>query len=357
MAARNRRLRAAAALGLLAGCVHRLPPAMAPAEVVPVRTDDGWTLALRHYPGPGAPVLLVHGMSASHHNFDFRPEVSLADDLRLRGFDVWVAVLRGDPGSRPPDPARRWAFDFDDHVDHDVPALVDAVLARSGRARLGFVGHSMGGILLYAAMGRQPERIAAGVAISAPATLAEQRAVHRLVRASPVIGRGRIRNRAAVRATAWLGRASPVARLLAEPADMDPAMIRGLAHFAVTDLAKGVQRQVRRWLAAGAILDREGRPLLRPSEVPLLVLTGAGDKIVPSADAEAACALFPDCTALRLGRATGYSADFGHIDIVLGTRSRAEVYPLVGDFLARHLDAGGALADPAEPSPRGEPGR
>ena len=38
---------------LFVGCVHVLEPTLVPDEIVPVRTDDGWSLELRHYPADG----------------------------------------------------------------------------------------------------------------------------------------------------------------------------------------------------------------------------------------------------------------------------------------------------------------
>jgi len=51
---------------LLAACRKLPPPTLEPAAVIPCRTTDGWELDLRRYPGPGEPVLLVHGMGANH---------------------------------------------------------------------------------------------------------------------------------------------------------------------------------------------------------------------------------------------------------------------------------------------------
>lgn len=164
---------------------------MTPDALPTVVTDDGWTLPIRHYAGPGEPVLLVHGLGVNHYNFDWRPDVSLAAWLRDRGWDVWVAELRGDAGTTPPskEAAREWTFE--DHARHDLPAVVDGVLAATGRERLAWVGHSMGGMLLYTALTLMPEKIAAGVAISSPARFTERARVYRMgQRARLLVGGG-----------------------------------------------------------------------------------------------------------------------------------------------------------------------
>ena len=106
-------------------CVKAVPPSMAPDEVHTYSTDDGWVGALRHHPGDGPPVLLVHGMSANHYNWDYAPDVSPVDELVAAGFDVWVPELRGDPGSIGPSKRAHKEFDFDHHAEHDLPAAVD----------------------------------------------------------------------------------------------------------------------------------------------------------------------------------------------------------------------------------------
>src|SRR5688572_17350102 len=141
---------------LLLACVKPLPPTMAPTDTLVYRTADGWEADVRHYPGEGPPVLLVHGMGANHYNWDYRPEVSLAHTLQARGWDVWIPELRGDPGSRAPSRRARSSGTFSDHATLDLPAAVDAVLAATGEDQLYWVGHSMGGMLLYTAVSDYP---------------------------------------------------------------------------------------------------------------------------------------------------------------------------------------------------------
>jgi hypothetical protein len=40
------------------------------------------------------------------------------------------------------------------------------------------------------------------------------------------------------------------------------------------------------------------------------------------------------------GISHGFSADYGHGDLVLGRRAPEELFPLVADFLIRHSTAG-----------------
>src|SRR5262249_3588950 len=135
-------------------------------------TDDGWQLALHRYrpveTSRRHPVVLCHGMGANHIGFDLAPEVSLSRRLAALGFDVDAVDLRGHGGSEPAKfrGPHRWGFSFDDYLYRDVPAALAKVLATSGAPAVHWVGHSMGGILLYAQLAALGSaKLVSGVAI------------------------------------------------------------------------------------------------------------------------------------------------------------------------------------------------
>ena len=143
-------------------------------EIHFVRTSDGWRLALhRHLPrggGSGLPVLLCAGYACNRYFIDYDERYSLARHLAREGFDAWVLELRGRGLSRPdPSCIRPRAWTFDDLAGIDVPAAVEHVAGRTGR-RVAWVGHSMGGMVLYAYLGRHAGTapLAAGVTLAAP---------------------------------------------------------------------------------------------------------------------------------------------------------------------------------------------
>jgi polyhydroxyalkanoate synthase subunit PhaC len=326
---------------ILAGCVHTLEPSMVPDEVVTVTTDDGWRNQLLHYPGDGPPVLLVHGMGANHYNFDFREEVSVAAALQAQGWDVWIPELRGDPGSQPPDRrgARR-SITFDAFAELDLPAAVDEVLARTDRETLYWVGHSMGGMLLYATLADSPERIAAGVTICSPSTFEAVEVPFYLGAARITLGGpGRVRARALARLTHPIGRVNPLFGRVANRANLDWPMANGLAKHALNDISKPLARQALGWVSARSLDRLDGSPWVVPAAVPLLVLGAPLDKIVSVEDVRATCDVFPDCAYRELSVAEGFSADFGHVDPVVGRTAREEVYPLVTEFLGSYRAA------------------
>eukprot|EP00291_Cryptomonas_curvata_P011844 CAMPEP_0172189260 /NCGR_PEP_ID=MMETSP1050-20130122/22418_1 /TAXON_ID=233186 /ORGANISM="Cryptomonas curvata, Strain CCAP979/52" /LENGTH=153 /DNA_ID=CAMNT_0012863921 /DNA_START=321 /DNA_END=779 /DNA_ORIENTATION=+ len=124
------------------------------------------TVATRHQrrQSLAAPVILCHGAFANRVTYDLgagRP--SLAVFLAERGYDVWALELRGHGRSQKPpwlqnvlhqgfnvpngDAEGSWSVMA--YIQHDLPAAVDYVRSRTGAARVHWVGHSMGGIVVY----------------------------------------------------------------------------------------------------------------------------------------------------------------------------------------------------------------
>jgi pimeloyl-ACP methyl ester carboxylesterase len=321
-------------LALLFGCVKPLPPIMTPDGKLVYETQDGWHNEMRHYAGSGEPVLLVHGMAANHYNFDYRPEVSLAAHLQARGFDVWVPGLRGDPGATPPSRLAGRNFDFDDFARLDIPAAIEAVRGATGARKVHMVGHSMGGMLIYAALSLDLP-VASGVTISSPAQFRDLQALKKLIRMTPLFTQylGLTRSRLGVALTRPLRLNGPAIKRLGNPENLDWPTLKGMGQHAVVDLPKDVARQVILWLRTGELVSTEGEPWLTQSRVPMLVLAGSEDFIAPAPDVAHACTVLKRCVYQEIGRSTGFSVDYGHIDIVVGDTAATEVFPLVADFL------------------------
>src|SRR5262245_23421130 len=101
--------------------------------------NDGGTLA---------PVLLVHGFGQNRYAWHL-PARSLANHLARAGFDVFNLDLRGHGRSRHF--GARAPRHVDDYITEDLPYAVEEVLAQSGKRPTFIVGHSLGGLVSYAA--------------------------------------------------------------------------------------------------------------------------------------------------------------------------------------------------------------
>lgn len=323
------------AFALLAcGCAHK-PPNLVPADVLKTTTNDGWELEVRHFPGDGPPLLLVHGMGANHYNWDYRSDVSPIDELQAQGWDVWVAGMRGDPGSTPPNKGAHNQISFTQHAVQDMPAVVDAVLAETGSEQLTWVGHSMGGMLLYTAMKSYPQKLNAGVALGSPATFTSPNHSQAALRRMGFMIAGS-KGRLPMVPMARLGMGLGVMSMLGNKKNLDRPTIRGIARVGLNNMSRATVKEARHWLQERRFCTLDGEDWTAPSDVPILVMGGPKDRIATEPDVAAACAIFSDCRYIKLAESTGFSSDYGHIDPVVGTTAHAEVYPLIFQFLNEH---------------------
>jgi pimeloyl-ACP methyl ester carboxylesterase len=150
-------------------------PAVAPeptAESVKITAADGAVLQGRRLRGGSVPIVLLHGLAASFHQFDLDAEgaPALAQFLARRGCDVWLINLRG--AGRGGDastiaPGRK-SWCADELILEDLPAIAAHVRA-AGVERPFLLGHSLGGMVITAylagAVKIAPANIDAGVRI------------------------------------------------------------------------------------------------------------------------------------------------------------------------------------------------
>lgn len=138
-------------------------------EEIEVATDDGWTLVITRYrprpqpfPQPlrDVPLLLVHGYTQNRRAWSAGEFVK---NMLFFGADLYLLELRGHGKSTPELSRRRaraagteppadldYGWDLDSHLLFDLPAAVAAVKRASGRDKIFYCGHSLGGILGYA---------------------------------------------------------------------------------------------------------------------------------------------------------------------------------------------------------------
>lgn len=125
---------------------------------VPVGSAE--ELHLRHlWVDPaGEPVLFVHGSIENGRIFYSNSGRGLAPFLARRGFDCYVADLRGRGQSRPPI-SRRSRYGQTEAIVEDLSAFASVLEQRRGEARQHWVAHSWGGVLVSSHLARFPQRI------------------------------------------------------------------------------------------------------------------------------------------------------------------------------------------------------
>lgn len=319
-------------------------------------TDDGWRLALHRFvpdgPARRHPLLLVHGLAANRLTFDLNEHYSLARAARQRGFDVYILELRGAGVTQAPEGADRsqYEWSFYDYAERDLPTAIATVLERSRAPALHGLGHSMGGMLFYSAGVRARAELRSITAIGAPIMSqlqlgARERSLLQVAASltpaatlTPTAQRRVPLRRLLGAALRYMPMSARLADgILLNSANCEPAVVARMAREGIEDLPLRLLRDIIQHMGRPPI---PGGPFafeaqLAGIEVPVLVIAGAADRLAPPAAVAAAAAQLRGA-AVRyhaMGLAQGLSAEYGHVDLLLGRRAPEEIYPRILDFL------------------------
>jgi len=326
--------------------------------IVRAETADGWRLALgiRLPRGEGRlpPVLLVHGLSANRWTLDAGVErFSLASHLARQGFRTFALDLRGHGDSRDaPRHARSRTWTFDDYVTRDVPAALEAIRRATGEDRVLWVGHSLGAVAGMVACQLHPERVAALVSLAGPMSFDAEGPVARYLGWGFLVD-GRFNRTLARMAAPYAGTVHPVAAEIAvNGRNMDRPVFQRFMANAIEDVPAGVFLQVADWVMRDACCSadrtRDYRAGLAGCRQPALFVSAARDALAPPAVVRKAFDLWGgEKELVELEVAKGFSADYGHTDLLLGKDAPREVFPAVLGWLVAR----------SRPVRRGEEGR
>ena len=255
------------------------------------------------------PVILLHG-SFSNRRFWYSPKGNgLGAFLARAGFDVWLAETRGH-GLSPRN--KRYRLNtVADYARYDLPAIADFVAEKSGQTPH-WIGHSMGGITLAAAVGGK--------------YLNEQQVASLALFGSQV---SRTYWPLKVPPLAWTGKAL----LKRFEVISGPRLERG-----PEDEPIGVGIESLRWHGLfGRFGDKQSDwwAGMAEAKMPLLAVSARGDREDPAWACRKLFEQFgsPDKRFILLGREDGYSDDYGHIEMLVSKAAIQEVWPMVAKWL------------------------
>lgn len=313
-----------------------------------VLCDDGISLSLKRYRpkqrlhSRKPPVLCIPGLGANAHNFEAPPEGGLAHYLSEQGYDVWIVDLRGTGLSTVT--RHDWkSISFDLFVDTDLPAVISYIQRLCGTQKVQLVGHSMGGMCIYAYLSRfQSNPVDRCITINSPLGFSSQWSFF------PLLGRiawiadflPGLRVRSTMRRVSPLLRRSwePLSEILAPRGSMDPALSRRLLYASAEDIPPGLMLQFRDWISNDVFRTLsqafDYRAALKGINTPTLVLTGQADQIAPLDSVLRGLGILTQSKAVICGTDFGFSYDYGHVDTVLGRKAREEIFPKINRFLS-----------------------
>jgi pimeloyl-ACP methyl ester carboxylesterase len=288
------------------------------------------------------PVLLVHGFAQNRYTWHTSIR-SLSAALAAAGFEAWNLELRGHGLSRGE--GQEGATVFADYIA-DLHAAIDALPDRPF-----LIGHSLGGAAAYAAAALRPGRVRGVIGLAAVygfgngnplirfACRVSQRAA-----SAPALSRVQVKSRLlgqiigrALDLTDIAGYTLPLSGWW--PGSVEPALLQERLEEGFDWTSVKVWQEMARWGAQGAFdHDREWRA----AEVPVLVVLGDKDHLLPVEDGRLAFdrARGPDKELLLLDPwTTGHH--WGHLDIVLGKAAPAEVWPRLIAWMEARAGAAG----------------
>lgn len=314
-----------------------------------IRTKDLWEICL-HRLRPeaahrGEPILFCHGLLVNHLNFLEPAGESMAEYMADRGYDCWVMDFRNCRSAVPPFGESHADATFDGYLLGDLPAAITYIRRLTKYDKIHWVGHSFGGMMLYAYCAEFGcDAIASAATLGSPPGLTEgtypnprkfrkwlgalrplSAAVLRHV-VGPMLTR--LRKDTLLMPINWENMHPKVdSRLARRITEIPgPAMVDALDTWIYT----------KSWRMKGGELDViEGFSRL---DLPLLAVFGIADPLVPIAQAEHFFKTVPsrDKQMLVLSKENGHVADYNHVDIVMGRASRDDVFVPVADWIAAH---------------------
>ncbi|MCX7944993.1 MAG: alpha/beta hydrolase [Deltaproteobacteria bacterium] len=320
-----------------------------PDEIHYIQSDDGFSLAVsRRIPKNRRfkePIILCHGLGANRYNLDFNPEYSLARRFVQMGYDTYIAEMRTVGLSSKPHlfSEARWNIYFDDIVKYDVPAIIHNARIKSGADKVFWIGHSLGGMIMYAALqNKEVENLVrALVAISSPPVFTCQPELKRFI---PILKASRVFSH--IKQEFWgkllslyLIRAIPYSEVAANIDNIDTPILRRIFVNLASDISSTLVCQIGRWLEEGYIRDKKGETNFSEGissiNIPIFAITGSVDLICPPD------AVFYLKSRLRddqlkvviAGISTGFSVDYGHGDIIFGRKAPEEIFPLITSYV------------------------
>ena len=226
----------------------------------------------------------------------------------------------------------------------DIVRLLDS----QGIACCAVLGHSMGGMLAYAALEHFDQRLFKSVVtVGSPAFTAVKHPLmdklyklRFLLKVVPWLPSRRL---------AQLGSLAPqlihrsLGKIVANPDTMDSNHIRQLLRKAITDLPAPLLEQFAEWYGGPPGFKRHDGLLdyyaqMSRIQVPMLIIAGTGDLLTPVEDLRSVYESIgsKDKSLLLCGKAQGFSADYGHVDLILGVNARREIYPHIADWIESH---------------------
>ncbi|XP_022886343.1 uncharacterized protein LOC111402347 [Olea europaea var. sylvestris] len=378
--------------------------------------SSNWRLALwRYKPSTQGtrrnhPLLLLSGLGTNAIGYDLAPDSSFARYMCNQGFDTWILELRGaglsaeynlreanqplitasDPRDsttnhetndggiiashfvglqerfstsivdfqKQVDLVLKYRWDFDHYLEEDVPAAMEYIRnhCRPDDGKLLAIGHSMGGILLYAILSKNGHKgknsgLAAVVTLGSSLDYTTSRSSLKFL--LPLVDPARALNVPVIPLGALSAALHPVASRpyfflwlksqVSAQNMMHPELFEKLMLNNFCTIPAKLFLQLSTAFQKGGLCNRNGtfyyKEHLKKSNIPVLALAGDQDLICPPEAVYETVKMIPRHSASFKVFGEPRGPHYAHYDIVGGRLASHHVYPCVVEFLSRHDQA------------------
>ncbi|XP_059308748.1 uncharacterized protein LOC132059927 [Lycium ferocissimum] len=251
----------------------------------------------------------------------------------------------------------KYDWDFDHYLEEDVPAAMEYIKAQTAPkdGKLLAIGHSMGGIVLYARLSqcgseRREPGLAAIVTLASSLDYTSSKSALKML--LPLADPAQALNVPVVPLGALLAAAYPLSSrppyvlswlndLISAADMMHPELLKKLVMNNFCTIPAKLLLQLTTAFREGGLRDRSGKIFykdnLHKCNVPVLAVAGDKDIICPPEAVHETVKLIPEhlATYKVLGDANGH---YAHYDLVGGRMAAEHVYPCIIQFLSRYDD-------------------
>ena len=321
-----------------------------------VTTDDGMNLIMTQKSPVGkksrAPVMLVHGLGQNRYSWSLT-NLSLENYLVSLGFTTFNVELRGHGLSRAN--GSDYPITFESYLTQDIPAFISEIKRISGRDKMFYMGHSLGGTISYCIGSRFQDSLLGIISVAGPFTMAA----------------GNITLKSIAKAGSLAFKLLPMRHVHRQPFPVDYVGVVAKTALFVLDnplnkfpvgvwypgsmerdvlverIARGfdrtsisVARLLVDWGACGKLhgtgKKEDFEEQVEDLKIPLLFINGDRDYAVPPSAALQAWEKSPsqDKTFL-VYREEDTGVHWGHCDLIFGKTAPEHVWPDIGGWLLK----------------------
>ncbi|XP_021298853.1 uncharacterized protein LOC110427639 isoform X1 [Herrania umbratica] len=250
----------------------------------------------------------------------------------------------------------KYDWDFDHYLEEDVPAAMEYIRAQTkpNDGKLVAIGHSMGGILLYAMLsrcgseGREP-KLKAVVTLASSLDYTSSKSTLKLL--LPLADPAQALNVPVVPLGTLLAAAYPLSsrppyvlawlnNLISAEDMMHPELLKKLVLNNFCTIPAKLILQLTTAFREKGLCDRSGkffyRDHLHKSNVPVLAVAGDQDLICPPEAVEETVKLFPENLVTYKVFGDHQGPHYAHYDLVGGRLAVEQVYPCILQFLGHY---------------------